>query len=45
MNFSKAVAMSILLNGRTTWTLKENLKKNLDGNYTRILRAIWNKLW
>ena len=29
----------------TTWTLTKRLEKNLDGNYTRMLRAILNKSW
>ena len=37
--------MSILLYGYTTWTLTKRLKKKLDGNYTRMLRAILNKSW
>ena len=37
--------MSILLYGCTTWTLTKPLKKKLDGNYTRMLRAILNKSW
>ena len=36
--------MSILLYGCTTWTLTIRLEK-LDGNYTRMLRAILNKSW
>ena len=35
----------ILLYGCTTWTLTKWLKKKLDGNYTRMLRAILNKSW
>ena len=35
--------MSILLYGCTTWTLIKRLEKKLDGNYTRMLRAILNK--
>ena len=31
--------------GCTTWTLTKRLKKKLDGNYTRMLRAILNKSW
>ena len=31
--------------GCTTWTLTKRLEKKLDGNYTRILRAILNKSW
>ena len=34
-----------LLYGCTTWTLKKRLEKKLDGNYTRMLRAILNKSW
>ena len=37
--------MSILLYGCTTWTLTKRLEKQLDGNYTRMLRAILNKSW
>ena len=36
---------SILLYGCTTWTLTRRLEKKLDGNYTRMLRAILNKSW
>ena len=42
--FQTAVA-SILLYGCTTWTLSKRLEKKLDGNYTRMLRAILNKSW
>ena len=41
-SFFQAAVVSILLYGRTTWTLTKQLKKKLDGNYTRILRAILN---
>ena len=37
--------MSILLYGCTTWTLTKRLENKLDGNYTRMLRAILNKSW
>ena len=37
--------ISILLYGCTTWTLTKRLEKKLDGNYTRMLRAILNKSW
>ena len=43
--FFQAAVVSILLYGCTTWTLTKQLKKKLDGNYTRILRAILNKSW
>ena len=42
--FQEAVA-SILLYVSTTWTLTKRLEKKLDGNYTRMLRAILNKSW
>ena len=29
----------------TTWNLTKRLEKKLDGNYTRMLRAILNKSW
>ena len=37
--------MSILLYGCTTWTLNKRQVKNLDGNFTIMLRAILNKSW
>ena len=44
-SFFQAVVISILLYGCTTWTLTKRLEKKLDGNYTRMLRAILNKSW
>ena len=44
-SFFPAAVVSILLYGCTTWTLTKRLEKKLDGNYTRILRAILNKSW
>ena len=44
-SFFQAVVVSILLYGCTTWMLPKRLKKKLDGNYTRMLRAILNKSW
>ena len=44
-SFFQAVVASILLYGCTTWTLTKRLEKTLDGNYTRMLRAILNKSW
>ena len=41
-SFFQSAVVSILLYGCTTWTLTKRLKK-LDGNYTRMLRAILNK--
>ena len=43
--FFQAAVVSILLYGCTTWTLPIRLEKKLDGNYTRMLRAILNKSW
>ena len=43
--FVQAAVVSILLYGCTTWTLTKRLEKKLDGNYTRMLRAIFNKSW
>ena len=42
-SFFQAEVSSILLYGCTTGTLTKRLKKKLDGNYTRMLRAILNK--
>ena len=44
-SFFQAVVVSILLYGCTTWTLTKRMGKKLDGNYTRMLRAILNKSW
>ena len=44
-SFFQAVVVSILLYGCATWTLTKWLEKKLDGNYTRMLRAILNKSW
>ena len=44
-SFFQAAVVSILLYGCTTRTLTKRLKKKLDGNYTRMLRAILNKSW
>ena len=44
-SFFQAAVGSILLYGCTTWTLTKRLEKKLDGNYTRMLRAILNKSW
>ena len=41
--FFQAAVVSILLYGCTTWTPTKQLEKKLDGNYTRMLRAILNK--
>ena len=44
-SFFQAAVVLILLYGYTTWTLRKRLEKKLDGNYTRMLRAILNKSW
>ena len=44
-SFFQAAVVSIVLYGCTTWTLTKRLEKKLDGNYTRMLRAILNKSW
>ena len=44
-SFFQAAVVSILLYGCTTWTLTKQTEKKLDGNYTRMLRAILNKSW
>ena len=44
-SFFQVTVVSILLYGCITWTLTKWLKKKLDGNYTRMLRAILNKSW
>ena len=41
-SFFQAAVVSILLYGCTTWTLTKRMEKKLDGNYTRMLRAILN---
>ena len=44
-SFFQAAVVSILLYGCATWTLTKRLEKKLDGNYTRMQRAILNKSW
>ena len=39
-SFFQAAVVSILLYGCTTWTVTKWLEKKLDGNHTRMLRAI-----
>ena len=43
--FFQTAIVSILLYGCITWTLTKRLEKKLEGNYTRMLRAILNKSW
>ena len=44
-SFFQAAVVSIQLYGCITWTITKHIMKNLDGNYTKILRAILNKSW
>ena len=44
-SFFQAAVVSILLYGCTTWMLTKRLEKKLDGNYTRMLRAILDRSW
>ena len=44
-SFFQAAVVLILLYGCTAWTLTKRLEKKLDGNYTRMLRAVLNKSW
>ena len=41
-SFFQVAVVSILPYGCTTWTLTKQLEKKLDGNYSRMLRAILN---
>ena len=45
LSFFQTAVVSMLLYGCTTWTLTKRMEKKLDGNYTRVLRAILNKFW
>ena len=44
-SFFQVAVVSILLYGCTKWTLGKHVEKNLDGNYTRLLKAILNKCY
>ena len=44
-SFFQAAVVSILLYGCTNWMLTKLLEKKLDGNSTRMVRAILNKSW
>ena len=44
-SFFQVAVVSILLYGSSTWTLTKCMEKKLDGNNTRMLRAILNKSW
>ena len=42
-SFFQAAVIPLLLYGCTVWTLTKRMEKKLDGNYTRMVRAILNK--
>ena len=44
-SFFQTAVMSILLYECTVWTLTKRMEKKLDGNYTRMWRAVLNKSW
>ena len=44
-SFFQPAVVTILLYGCTFWTLTKRLEEKLNGNYTRMLRAILNKSW
>ena len=44
-SFFQAAIVLILLYGCTTWTLTTWMEKKVDGNYTRMLRAMLNRSW
>ena len=44
-SFFQAAVVLIRPYGCTTWTLTKLIEETLDGNYTRMLRAILNKSW
>ena len=44
-SFFQAAVVSIMLYECTTWTITKRMKKKLDGNYTRMQRALLNKSW
>ena len=43
--FFQTVAVSVLLYGSITWTFMKHLKKKWDGNYSRMLHAVFNESW
>ena len=45
VSFFQATVESVLLYGCESWTLKETLRKSLDGCYTRMLRVVLNINW
>ena len=45
IGFFRATVESVLLYGRTTWTITKALGRKLDRTYTRLLRAALNVKW
>ena len=45
LSFFQAAIVSVLLYAWITWTLTNRMEKKLEGNYTRMLRAVLNKSW
>ena len=45
INVLRATVESVLVYGAITWTLTKSLEKNVDRNYTRMLRVALNKSW
>ena len=44
-NFFRETVEFVLINGSVSWTLIKSLEKRINGNYTRMLRAILNRFW
>ena len=44
-HFFRATVKSVLIYGSVSWTLTKSLENRLNGNYTRMLRAILNRSW
>ena len=44
-NFFRTTVESVLIYGSVCWILTKSLEKRLNGNYTRMLRAILNRSW
>ena len=44
-DFFQAAVVPMLLYGCNAWTLTKRMEKKLDGNYIKMLRAIFNKSW
>ena len=44
-DFFQATVLTVLLYGCTAWTLTKSLESKIDGNCTRMLRAVLNTSW